>query len=381
MDGLIFKIFMDANQKKKLLYITIRADFGGGPFHVDQLIENLDDSFDIYCAAPLEIPFGKKWKSKLGEGHFFELDHRRLSIKKLFRLISFIKLHRIKLIHSHGKGAGIYSRFIKILNPKLIIIHTFHGFHPYTKKLSDKIYIIFERLFGSLTNYFINVSNGERELCLKYGIVTSKKSQTIYNGIKDISYLQFDKYKLRSKLGLDKSNFVVVSISRFDQHKNINQILDIARKLEHYSKIQFVLVGDGEEKSKIELKTKQLALSNILFTGFKDNPLEYIAASDVYLATSKGEALGYSLIEAQMMGIPIIASNVMGHSEIITDGVNGFLFYLTDNDLAVSILLKIFNDESLSKQIAEQGINNYKKRFTLDLMINQILSLYTRFLN
>ncbi len=52
--------------EKKILYLSLHADFSGGCLHVDQLINNLSDNFDIYCAAPIEKPYGQKWFERLG---------------------------------------------------------------------------------------------------------------------------------------------------------------------------------------------------------------------------------------------------------------------------------------------------------------------------
>lgn len=372
---------MNQTAKQKILYISVRADIGGGPFHINQLFENFLVDFDIFCAAPLEPPFGHKWKSELKENHFFELGHRSFSFVTWVRLASFIKSNNIRLVHSHGKGAGIYSRLLKLLNPKIKVIHTFHGFHPYNKKLSEKIYILFERIFGHLTDHFINVSNGERDLCLKYNILNDKNSSVIYNGIKDSNFNVVDKITLRKKLGLAIDKFIVVSVNRLDQHKNVGQILKIAGKLKDQQVLQFIIVGDGEERVSLEAEARNSKLTNVVFVGFKENAQEFISVSDVYISTSKGEALGYSLIEAQMLGVPVFASNVMGHNEIITNNLNGFLFEPDDINNVTELLLNCLDNKFDLNKIIQNGRSNFIQRFTIDKMLNNLKQLYRKFLH
>lgn len=369
---------MNYTDKPKLLYLTIRADHGGGSLHVDQLIQSFNDSYEIFCAAPLETPYGINWYNLLGKDKFFELQHRNFSFVRLLTLKSFIRKNNIRIIHSHGKGGGIYSRLLKLLHPSLIVIHTFHGFHPSNKNISNKFYIAFEKFFGKKTDYFINVSNGERDLCKKYEIVKENNSHVVYNGVKQSQVLKINKQEIRNKLCLDQKKFIVLTINRFDPHKNVTQILDIANQFKNQKEISFVIVGDGEERSILTDKAYEQGLDNIIFTGFKNNPLEYIAASDIYISASKGEALGYTLIEALMIGIPVIASNVMGHNEIIRHGENGFLFELNDIKQAKELIHFIYNNPDKTEDLISNGRNKYETFFRFEHMITKISEIYKK---
>ena len=113
----------------KILLVTLRADWGGGPQHVDLLINNISEKFEIYVTCPNDKPYYEKWKNNPKVKDIFILPHRKFSFKKLIGLSNFVKNHNIEIIHSHGKGAGIYSRLLKLFNYNLKIIHTLHGFH------------------------------------------------------------------------------------------------------------------------------------------------------------------------------------------------------------------------------------------------------------
>ena len=147
-----------------------------------------------------------------------------------------------------------------------------------------------------------------------------------------------------------------------------------------HKNLLFLLIGDGEELHKLKRKVKQLDLNNICFTGFKENALEYMYASDVYISSSKGEALGYSIIESQMLGIPVIASDVMGHNEIISDGINGLLFSLDDIEKAKVFLIKLIEDQSTAKKMVENGRIKFLNCFKLDNMLTSIMEIYLNIL-
>ena len=119
---------------KSILFISSRSDIGGGSKHLNDLLEYLhsnNSEYDIYVAAPLEEPFGPFYKKYSKQ--FIEIPKRGITITSILELLFFIRKYKIDIIHSHGRGAGMYSRPLKLLTLllfyKLQVIHTFHGIH------------------------------------------------------------------------------------------------------------------------------------------------------------------------------------------------------------------------------------------------------------
>ncbi len=364
-------------EKKKIIYITVRSDFGGGPYHIDLLINNLSQAFDIYAAAPLNKPYGLKWQESLGDNKFFELPFRSFKLMSFLKLIQFIKKNRIEILHTHGKGAGIYGRLIKIFLPKLFVIYTFHGFHILNYNLlARKFYILVERFLSQFTDLFINVSQGEKEICLQHRIFKNSKSLVVYNAIKNAERSGWDKNQLRNKLNLPIEAFLIISVVRFNQQKNIKATVTIAEKLFGNPDILFLIIGDGEEKPEIERLVTKNNLKNILLLGYKSNIDEYLSASDIYLSTSLWEGMPYSLIEASANGIPTVASNVTGNNEVVTNGKNGYLFSVNNPDDAVDKILRIKNSISEQKLLSDNSLKIFNEKFQLDTMINKMKEIY-----
>lgn len=111
-----------------VLYITVRSDFGGGPRHIDQLVEWMPKDINVFMAYPKDgCPYGLRWESNNRIKETIFIPYRKFSLKSLSKLKHFIKDNKIDIVHSHGNGAGIYSRLLKILCPSVAVIHTFHG--------------------------------------------------------------------------------------------------------------------------------------------------------------------------------------------------------------------------------------------------------------
>lgn len=366
-------------QNKNILLITLRSDIGGGSKHLNSVFENLKNEFNFFIASPVDEPFGIKWTAELKE-QFFPLPHRKFSLKHFFRLIKYARNNNIRIIHAHGKGAGIYSRLIKLFVPSVKIIFTWHGFHIETYNgLSKLIYILIEKMFSSLTDLFINVSESERKACLDYKIYDEKKSFVIYNGIKD-EFTSVDKISLRKKLNLPEDKFIVLNISRFDKTKNVKAFVEIASLLQDQSEIFFILAGDGEEKKEILEMIEQRKLKNILLPGFVNNPIEYHQATDIYLSTSLSEGLPYTLLESSMCGKPIVASDVRGNNEIVQNDVNGLLFNLNNTSQAVGHILKIKDDLSYYKILSDNARRIFLDKFAEQKMLFMLKQVYEKYL-
>jgi glycosyltransferase involved in cell wall biosynthesis len=242
------------------------------------------------------------------------------------------------------------------------------------------VYIFYEKIASKFTDLFINVSNGEQENCINHKIFNLSKSKVVYNAIPSIINRK-EKLQLRKELNLATDKFIVLSIVRFSFAKNIEDTIAIAELLKQDNRFFFVLVGDGETRNDIENNIKNKGLSNILLTGFKENSLDYIICSDVYLSTSRWEGLPYSLIEASMMGLPIIATDVVGNNEVVFDGKNGKLFKPSDLKSAANNILEICTNKNLSDYYSMNAKEIFAENFSVHKMITKMTNIYRTFLN
>lgn len=367
---------------KKILLITLRGDFGGGPRHVDSIYQNLKREFNLYIASPVEEPYGIKWKNQLVDSNkFLELPHRKFRVRDFLSLISFVKRNNIKVVHAHGRGAGVYARLLKFFIPQTKILYTLHGFNIESfSPLKKQVSVYIEKILSLFTTIFINISKNERLSCIKHKIYKKEKSVVVYNGISDTLNKDYNIKSLREKLGLPSEKFIIVCITRFDPVKNVSAFVKIASLLQSDEDIFFVLCGDGEEMEKVKSIINKYNLKNILLTGFVNKPLDYVLASDIYLTTSISEGLPYSLIEAIMCGKPVVASNVRGNNEVIIDEINGLLFELSDLSDAVNKIKRIKSDKSFYQVLSNNARKRYIEYFIEEKMIKQLKDLYERFL-
>lgn len=350
---------------EKILLITVRSDFGGGPRHVDQLVKLLPDKFKLYMAYPENgVPYGIEWETNARIIDICHIPYRRLSISALVRLIHFIKKHQIEIVHSHGNGAGLYSRLLKLFIPQIKVVHTFHGISDeYMSKFKQVTLYIIGLITEPLADKYICVSKGERMMAFKRHFSTKENTVLIYNGIKPI------KTDIRKSM---QHLVQIATITRFDYQKNTEMVIRIAKHVKDQN-VKFVIIGDGENRKELEANSKREGL-DIEFTGFLNNPMKRLKEIDWYISTSRFEGLPYALIEAASMGIPIIATDVKGNNEVVLPNETGFLFN-SEAD-AVQLIKRIADKKIDYERMSSNSIKFFKKNFTESKMIDNLVKVY-----
>ena len=131
----------------------------------------------------------------------------------------------------------------------------------------------------------------------------------------------------------DKTEFNIVSVGRMEKVKSFDRLIDVVSKLnkELDKRIHLYLIGDGSQREVLKNKVKDLKCEKfITFMGFKPNPYKYVKQSDLYVCSSLREGYSTSVIEALVLGIPVVTTDCSGMTEIL--GHNQEYGLITKND-------------------------------------------------
>ena len=143
-----------------------------------KLGNNLSDKFRVFFA----IPFSSEYSKLLNKKNHINISERKLRIIDILRLIKFVKVNSIDIIHAHGKGAGLLGRILNLFVRKSLI-YTFHGIHnKFYRNYQKKIYLIYENIFGKIDSMKIFVSASENDYAKKKNIDIILSSQQIVIG-------------------------------------------------------------------------------------------------------------------------------------------------------------------------------------------------------
>lgn len=364
---------MEKEEQIRILQITLRADYGGGPEHLYRLTNHLAGDFDFFFAAPDDEPYFAKFSAIAGSDNIKKVPHRKFSIIALFGLWSFILHHNIRLIHSHGKGAGIYGRLLSLMTLRPCI-HTFHGLHTDRYGgLKKKLYILLEKILSSLSSAVIAVSEGEAAALRQNGIAAGNKLHVIENGI-EIPDLSSPSDTAKPK------PFEVLTVTRFDYAKNSLLAADIMLELQKAGRLgefMFVFAGSGEDEGKLKDLLEQSGIAEYsTFLGFVPDLRSAYMRAFCYLSTSRWEGMPLSVLEAMSYRLPVIATDVRGNNNVVEHSKTGFLYLPDSPKAAADFIIRLADNPGETRQVGMEAGNSVERRFSINTMTAKTSNLY-----
>jgi len=355
---------------RRILYITSRSDYGGGPEHLYQLARRLSSTDKIYIACPNEEPYYARF-SQFAE--CVEIPHRKLSAASLITLARLVAAKGIDIIHSHGKGAGVYSRLIGVVCRKPVV-HSFHGFHySHLSPVSRIVYLGTERLLGMVTDRFINASESERRVCAEAGLRIDARSAVISNGV--------DVPAFREKA--PGAVFRIINVSRLEQIKGVDILLDIVKELSRITDgFEVSIAGDGPLRAVLEKEAVEMGVADrVVFLGRVPDVMPLLDSADLYLSASRGEGMPLAPLEAMARSLPPVLSDVTGNRDMVVDGKTGFLFDLDSPVEAARKISALMNDKALYNAISRNAYDSVEANYSVEKMCEKTREVYELALN
>lgn len=386
--------------KGKIIHVITRLDTGGSA-------ENVIYSCDYFANG--RFPVKDKWGIVLvygGEDKNIEKTYGIYYLNTLKReislfndLITLIRLFVIyiiespDIIHTHSSKAGTLGRisaFIyKIFKPSLKIIHTPHGhiYYGYFSKLKTKLFIFIEKLLAYITDTLIALTDNEMYESIKFGVGSSEKWKVVHSGIKyDIKIT--DK-NLKEKLGLTGS-IIVGSVGRLEPIKGMEYfvraiplIVQHANASVEVKDVKFLIVGGGSQEKFLKKLAKELGIDKyVIFTGMRENVYDFINIMDIYVQPSLNEGQGKTVLMAQLMEKPVVASSVCGLKSTVIDNKTGFLVKPKNCGEIADRVFKLIEDKKLRVFMSENGVKWVNKeidgfpQFSVERMIYLLEKLY-----
>ena len=246
--------------------------------------------------------------------------------------------------------------------------------------LNGFLYTTFLRLFQSKVDLFIAVSKATKKKLMQNAGIKEDKIQVLYNFV-DLNKFNrtnicFDRENERKKLGIKKDEFVVGFAGRLVERKGWRIYLKAFAILSKEISAKAIIIGNGKNRETMLARIRDLRIKEkVTYLGFVSDVRSFYVLLDCFIVPSYWEPMGITELEAQAMGIPVIASDVGGLNEIIENGKNGLLFKSKeDKDLAIKIKL-IYRDKGLRNHTIGNGLKNAKK-YSLDSYLNSIKEVY-----
>lgn len=205
-----------------------------------------------------------------------------------------------------------------------------------------------------------------------------KSTSVIHNVIHPEEIHQKSQEEIKDQLAFQEKLFTFSSVGRVKNGKGYPLLLDIHKKLlDEGLKHRILIVGDGDKVVELREKAKELGVNEtFILLGNKNNPFPYIVDSDCFILPTQSEAYPLSVKEALVLGLPVLASDVGGVSEIVSDEIDGLLMTYDENDIFAK-MKNILTDESLFQSL-KSGADQAKLKFETTEIYQTLENLLTQ---
>ena len=362
-----------------VLELLVSSQLGGGPAHVADLLAGLDPKeFSVTVGVPAGGPYFERFRAAGAE--VVDVSADRLSPFTLGKVTRLIREREIRVVHSHGKGAGLYGR-LAARRAGIAAVHTFHGLHYEGYPLGARsAYIAMERGLARITHTIIHVSASQAEGAGPLGLAPAPRARVIVNGI-DAARVRAQlrpRAGARTSLGLDPTALVLGTVARFDPVKGLETLLEAMGRLrQRRPSAVCLVVGDGPESGRLRARARRLGLGGtVVWAGPLPDAARYFAALDVYVTASLGEGLPFGVLEAMASGLPVVATRVSGHVDTVADGVTGLLVPPHDPPALAEAADALLADGARRLRMGEAARERVVRDFSVARMTAEVGDVY-----
>jgi len=279
------------------------------------------------------------------------------------------------LVCNGGHPGATLSRIAIISSfflPKSKKIYSFHSIPMPYFTLTKPIQKFEDRLIDS-SSIALGVS---QNICNSLVKLRSFKQapRFIYNGIASIN---------TSHKKTETNRLKILHVGYFDDNKNQPLLVEAFAQLQNdgYSDIELTLIGeilDQNIYNKVkDILKKYNCEGKVNLLPFTNDIQNLYNSHDLFILPSKVEGFGLVLLEAMRSRIPVIGSSIGGIPEIISPGVNGYIFDLNEPEELKSYILKFYQNPKLIQSMGQASYEIFKEKFSLQKMLNQYEDLFT----
>jgi glycosyltransferase involved in cell wall biosynthesis len=378
----------------KVLRIINRFNIGGPTYNAAFLTKFISDDYETLLVG------GLPEKDESDSLHILE-DYgvKPLLIPEMKRIPNFrsdreayrkikqiIEEFQPDIVHTHAAKAGALGRKAAKACGVPVIVHTFHGhvFHSYFGKAKTLLYKIIERRLAKISTGIIAISPIQKEeLSSTHGICSANKIKVIPLGFDLLKFrenLEEKRGETRKKWKLEENEVAVAIIGRLAPIKNHGLFLDaIEICAKRGVKARFFIVGDGQERTAIEQRAKELEKNydlKIELTSWIKDIATFNAGMDIICLSSDNEGTPVSLIEAQASSVPVISTDVGGVKDILSEGETGFVVPKKNPEAFSEKLQFLIENKEIRLKMSQNGWNFVRDKFHYTTLVKNMEDYY-----
>ena len=405
----------------KIVRVIARLNVGGPAKHVVWLTAGLQSAHCEPLLVAGTVPHGEEDMGYFAAAHgvkpfLIQEMSREVSFKDLLTIWKLYRLflrERPDIVHTHTAKAGTVGRIAGLmyrwLVPTIVLgrprqcrfVHTYHGhiFHSYYGPLKTRLFLSIEKILARLiTDKIVVVSEQQRrEIHEVFGVGQRSQFIVIPLGLdlRDFENSRERRELFRTELGVEPDEMLVGIVGRLTEIKNHELFLNAVKRFtdqtseDPSTRVKFVVIGDGELRTKLETLAKTLRLNErVIFTGGRRDPENFYPALDIVALTSRNEGTPLTLIEAMANARPVLATAVGGVVDLLGGTASqdqndryeicqrGVRVIPGDADAFAAGLKRLVGDVGLRRDMGDRGRYFVQSSYSKERLLEDIKALY-----
>ncbi len=305
----------------------------------------------------------------------FKLQRKKFDFFTLKDFLTIIKTENVHLLHLHQYACSNFGRIAgKLKNvPTIVHCHDLNYDYPWYQRLSD-------RILKNITQYAVAVSESVKASCVRTRAMDPEKIIVIPNGIPSESMKHLNREKcqaIKLRLGLKKDYKIVGTITRMHAVKGNDVLLKAAHiVLQTLPDTYFVFAGDGPLMENLKDLARNLGIwRNVFFIGFQKDVAGILSIFDIKVIASDSEGCSLALLEAMALGKALVATQMGGIKEIVSQGVSAELVSPQNPEAMADKIISLLQNKNIREKL---GSNAYKEagKYTLRSHIRMLEKFY-----
>lgn len=364
-------------EKKKILFCASTASHITN-FHMPYLDHFKSIAFEVHTVSN-----GKVNSDMVDKAFDLAFDKKLISLKNIktvFQMAGIIRSENYTVISSHATLAGAIARAAAIIsgNKKAIVIHTSHGYlFKDDRSLKTKLHLFIEKILAVKTDLLVTMNKEDYAIATKYRLC--KKIKFVHGcGIVPQKFPclpDSEIQKIKKAYHIEQNQKVILCVGELSKRKNHKMLLCAFANIVSGKNIKLLLAGAGHLENACRALADELNIANdVVFCGYVNEIHSLYRIADIVVSASLSEGLPFNIMEALHCNIPVIASGVKGHTDLIVNNENGLLFPVDDLDKLQDCMRRLTTDEKLYQDIKSKA--KLPKEYYIDSVASEIIEVY-----
>ena len=362
----------------KILFIIHSLKFGGAERQLVELIKGLNHQIykvHLICLGYASEGYTELLSTEGIEIRYFIRSHR-YDFRPILSIYRYIREKKIDLVHTFENLGSLYGLLAAKLSGRPVVCSAIRNAKDknFKLQLSTKILARFADIFVANSQAgFINRFNKLRP-----------HYRVVYNGVNFTRFQneKIDLLGIKDELGVTNFKYIVGMVASLSENKDQNTLLDAAPLiLEFFPDTLFLFIGDGPRRKILSEKVRQTGLNNnVIFLGYRNDVERLMQIFDVAILLTNSdiilEGISNAIIEAMIVGIPVVASQGGGTDEIVKHDVNGVLVPSKNIQKTAEAVIELLKDKPKAKRLSKTAKILATEKFSLYRYVRDYENIY-----